>query len=111
MWRLAFATTLCSARASPTNPAQPAASLGQFADLRVTAVDGSLMAGLRRPALGTAASQDLVLNVSKVASNSSAGAPGHQGTLERLWVKVSNLAETGRSLVQDGRRQPIQLRH
>ena len=39
-----------------------------------------LMAGLRRPALGTAgpkpASQDVVLNVSKVASNSSAGAPG-----------------------------------
>ena len=38
------------------------------------------MAVLRRPALGTArhkpANQDVVLNVSKVASNSSAGAPG-----------------------------------
>jgi len=37
------------------------------------------LADLRRPALGTArpkpASQDVVLNVSKVASNSSAGTP------------------------------------
>jgi hypothetical protein len=39
-----------------------------------------VIAGLRRPALETAgpkpASQDMVLNVSKVASNSFAGAPG-----------------------------------
>ena len=45
------------------------------------------MADLRRPALGTArrkpASQDVVLNVSKVASNSSAGEPalGHEPLL------------------------------
>jgi hypothetical protein len=35
---------------------------------------------------------------------------GHQGTLERLWVRVSNLAETGRSPVQDGWRQPVESR-
>jgi hypothetical protein len=52
------------------------------------------VAGLRRSALGTAgpkpASQDVVLNVSKVVSNSSAGAPGIGQ--ERQSATVSNKA-------------------
>jgi hypothetical protein len=56
---------------------------GQAGRERTTGLIGGgwpLVAGLRRPALGIAApkpaSQDVVLNVSKVASNSFAGAPG-----------------------------------
>jgi hypothetical protein len=45
---LLLATTPCQACASPTDSAQPAAGLGQFADLRVTVIDGSFMAGKRK---------------------------------------------------------------
>ena len=62
------------------------------------------MADLRRPILETARSkparQDLVLNVSKVASNSSAGAPGigHQLLVATGSLLASHLAMHVRSM-------------